>query len=89
MPRILMCPPDFYGIDYEINPWMSRQRQSDPTTAQAQWEALHNLLIAAGATIELLAPVEGLARPGLHRQCGADLSRPRGDGPLPPSRAPR
>ena len=25
-----MCPPDFYGIEYEINPWMSRQKQSDP-----------------------------------------------------------
>ena len=21
-PRILMCPPDYYGIEYEINPWM-------------------------------------------------------------------
>ena len=25
-PRILMCPPDFYGIEYEINPWMNRSR---------------------------------------------------------------
>ena len=25
---------DYYGIHYEINPWMSRQRQSDPTTAR-------------------------------------------------------
>jgi len=23
-PRILMCPPDFYGIEYEINPWMHK-----------------------------------------------------------------
>ena len=23
-PRILMCPPDHYGIEYEINPWMNR-----------------------------------------------------------------
>ena len=22
--RILMCPPDYYGIEYEINPWMNR-----------------------------------------------------------------
>jgi N-dimethylarginine dimethylaminohydrolase len=36
MPRILMCPPDFYGIHYEINPWMSRQRQSDQATARQQ-----------------------------------------------------
>src|ERR687892_541716 len=23
-PRILMCSPDYYGIEYEINPWMSK-----------------------------------------------------------------
>jgi N-dimethylarginine dimethylaminohydrolase len=60
MPRILMCPPDFYGIHYEINPWMSRQRQSDQATARQQWENLHRLLVEAGAEIPLLSPVEGL-----------------------------
>lgn len=23
-PRILMCRPDYFGIEYEINPWMDR-----------------------------------------------------------------
>ena len=32
-PRILMCPPDYYGIEYEINAWMSRERQSDHAIA--------------------------------------------------------
>ena len=27
-PHILMCPPDFYGIHYEINPWMDMSRQA-------------------------------------------------------------
>ena len=36
----LMCPPDFYGIEYEINPWMSRQRQADQMLAIEQWEGL-------------------------------------------------
>ena len=31
--RILMCPPDHYGIEYEINPWMSRQKQADHARA--------------------------------------------------------
>jgi hypothetical protein len=35
-PRILMCSPDYYGIEYEINPWMSRQRGSTPERAGAQ-----------------------------------------------------
>jgi N-dimethylarginine dimethylaminohydrolase len=60
MPRILMCPPDFYGIEYEINPWMSRQRQSDRPAASGQWMALKQLLQQAGANIELLPPQPGL-----------------------------
>src|SRR5437868_1257943 len=59
-PQILMCPPIYYGIEYEINPWMSRQRQADPVLATQQWNALRDLLEASGATIELLDPVEGL-----------------------------
>jgi len=60
MPTILMCPPDYYGIEYEINPWMSRSRQSDRALAVGQWEDLRSALEAAGASIELLPPVEGL-----------------------------
>ncbi len=60
MPLILMCPPDHYGIHYEINPWMSRQRQSDATVARDQWQGLKTHLIAAGAEIAILPPVEGL-----------------------------
>lgn len=60
MPNILMCPPAFYRIEYEINPWMSRQRQSDRPTAIEQWNGLRQLLEEAGAQISLLTPVEGL-----------------------------
>ena len=45
-PTILMCLPDFYGIEYEINPWMSRQRQSDRQAAIQQWTSLKQLLEA-------------------------------------------
>ena len=58
--RILMCPPDFYGIEYEINPWMNRERPSDHATATRQWHALRDLIEASGAEIELLEPVAGL-----------------------------
>jgi len=59
-PTILMCPPDFYGIEYEINPWMSRSRQSDSERSQSQWQALFELLTGLGAGVELLEPVKGL-----------------------------
>jgi len=55
-----MCPPDFYGIEYEINPWMSRARPSDRTLAQEQWADLKRTLEEAGATIDVMTPVAGL-----------------------------
>ncbi|QGJ70109.1 N-Dimethylarginine dimethylaminohydrolase [Planctomycetales bacterium 10988] len=59
-PRILMCPPDFYGIEYEINPWMDRRRQADRLKAIDQWTQLKTILTEAGAKIELLTPQAGL-----------------------------
>ncbi|WP_339911630.1 dimethylarginine dimethylaminohydrolase family protein [Symmachiella dynata] len=59
-PTILMCPPDFYGIEYEINPWMSRSRASDSQLAQQQWHALRDLLEEVGAEIRLMPPARGL-----------------------------
>jgi len=59
-PRILMCPPDHYGIEYEINAWMSRQRQAVHARAVEQWNRLRAILAAAGAEICELQPVPGL-----------------------------
>jgi N-dimethylarginine dimethylaminohydrolase len=59
-PRILMCPPDYYGIEYEINPWMSRSRGSTPERAHGQWRKLYETLVGLGVTVELLTPQPGL-----------------------------
>ncbi|HJT75648.1 MAG TPA: amidinotransferase, partial [Gemmataceae bacterium] len=59
-PRILMCPPDYYGIEYEINPWMSRSRGAARDRAAAQWQALHDALGGLGVTVELMAAQPGL-----------------------------
>jgi N-dimethylarginine dimethylaminohydrolase len=58
--QILMCPPDYYGVEYEINPWMSRQKQPDHALAVQQWTDLRAALQAAGAHTLLLTPVAGL-----------------------------
>ncbi len=58
-PSILMCPPDFYGIEYEINPWMSRSRASDDELAREQWKSLFDLLTSLGADIRLMPPSKG------------------------------
>jgi N-dimethylarginine dimethylaminohydrolase len=55
-----MCPPDYYGIEYEINPWMSRSRGSEQGRARAQWRQLHETLVGLGVQIELMKPRPGL-----------------------------
>jgi len=88
-PRILMCPPEYYGIHYEINPWMNRRQPADHVLAVRQWTQLRAILAAAGAEICLLPPVPGLpdmvftANAGLIHRRQAVLSRFR-----PPQRRP-
>lgn len=60
MPRILMCPPDHYGIEYEINPWMNLEVNADHQVATSQWQQLRGHLNAVGAHIEQVEPVKGL-----------------------------
>jgi N-dimethylarginine dimethylaminohydrolase len=55
-----MCPPDYYGIEYEINPWMNREVGSDPGRAVPQWTRLFEALVELGVTIQRLDPVPGL-----------------------------
>src|SRR5688572_28040533 len=59
-PHILMCPPDYYGIHYEINPWMDMTLQAEHAVAVGQWQALYNHIQDADAQVSLLDPVEGL-----------------------------
>src|SRR3990172_825363 len=60
MATFLMCPPDYYGIEYEINPWMSQSRNSIPELARQQWQALYDLLTKTlRVQIELIQPEKG------------------------------
>jgi len=56
MRRLLLCAPDYYGIEYEINPWMSRARGADTPVVQAQWRGLHAKLLSLGCEIDLIPP---------------------------------
>ncbi len=58
--RILMCRPDFYRIEYEINPWMHRDVDSDPAESRAQWLALRDVLTDLGAIVEEMEPAPDL-----------------------------
>lgn len=54
--RYLMCPPEHFGVLYEINPWMHREVRVDPDRTREQWDRLVANLRAAGAEVELLDP---------------------------------
>ncbi len=58
--RYLTCPPDHFGVLYEINPWMHREVKVARERARAQWEKLVENLEAAGAQIERQAPAPGV-----------------------------
>ncbi|GAB4210382.1 MAG: TIGR00300 family protein [Synechococcales cyanobacterium] len=55
----LMCPPEFYDVDYVINPWMEGNvHRSTKAIAQEQWHALHSLL-STHADVKLVPPAQG------------------------------
>jgi len=57
---ILMCPPDYFSVDYVINPWMAgNEGAPDKGRVLAQWQALRDEL-AAVADVELLDPQPNL-----------------------------
>jgi N-dimethylarginine dimethylaminohydrolase len=59
--QLLMCRPDYYGIEYEINPWMKRSHPSHAVQARQQWDALRWLLEERLAVdIRLVEPQPGL-----------------------------
>lgn len=54
--RVLMCPPDYFSVDYVINPWMAgNEGQLDSELANRQWQALRDA-IQGTADIDLLTP---------------------------------
>lgn len=61
MRELLMVRPDYYGVEYEINPWMSRLRPPSRERAVAQWEGLRRVLTEEiGAVVHLAEPQPGL-----------------------------
>ncbi|QCS48916.1 TIGR00300 family protein [Picosynechococcus sp. PCC 11901] len=57
--RILMCAPDYYEVDYVINPWMEGNvHKSSQAQAIEQWQALHQI-IKEYAVVDLVPPAQG------------------------------
>lgn len=61
MSRLLVCPPDYFDIEYEINPWMRLSNRVDRERARTQWHGLMKVLEEqVGAFLERMPPVRGL-----------------------------
>lgn len=63
--RVAMSPPDFFSVDYVINPWMdpaSWHQDADQLAHDAQtgWQALKQTYERLGATVHVEPPVAGL-----------------------------
>ncbi|MBV9297365.1 MAG: TIGR00300 family protein [Verrucomicrobia bacterium] len=57
--RYLMCPPEFFQVDYVINPWMEGNiDRANGALAAEQWHHLH-LILAGQGKIELISPLAG------------------------------
>ena len=80
-----MCPPDHYGIEYEINPWMDRRQGADRHLAMTQWQDLRRLLEQAGATIDCLEPVAGMPDLVFTANAAMIYGKRGHSGPFPPS----
>jgi len=56
----LMCPPDYYAVEYAINPWMKTGEPVDLALARRQWEQLKATYVSLGHTVHTIGAVPGL-----------------------------
>ena len=55
-----MCPPRFFAVTYEINPWMHVGESVDADLAGRQWTAIRRTYERLGHEVEVIDPVPGL-----------------------------
>src|SRR6266699_5088174 len=56
----LMCPPEYFTVEYALNPWMHPGEPVDFPLAMRQWEQLKATYIGLGHTVRVIPPVPGL-----------------------------
>jgi N-dimethylarginine dimethylaminohydrolase len=57
---ILMCRPEYFTVNYRINPWMHPEQPTDTSLAVSQWEVLYQTYLDLGFDIHLIDPIDGL-----------------------------
>jgi N-dimethylarginine dimethylaminohydrolase len=56
----LMCPPEYFAVEYAINPWMNPDQPVDLALARRQWEQLRSTYLRLGHAVRIIDPVPGL-----------------------------
>ena len=61
MPKhVLLCPPAYFDVIDQKNPYMSEKIPVDHIRAQRQWQALRSALEQAGCQVETIPPAPDL-----------------------------
>jgi N-dimethylarginine dimethylaminohydrolase len=58
--RVLMCPPDYFNVVDQKNPYMSANATVNHAKARRQWKVLRTALEQCGCEVETIDPVKGL-----------------------------
>ena len=56
----LMCPPEYFAVEYAINPWMHPGQPVDAARAMRQWQQLRAAFTGLGHTVRTIDPEPGL-----------------------------
>jgi N-dimethylarginine dimethylaminohydrolase len=56
----LMCPPDYFRVEYAINPWMHPDEPADAGLALRQWQNLRDTYRGLGHVVRTIDPLPGL-----------------------------
>ncbi len=56
----LMCPPEYFAVQYAINPWMNPDQPVDLSVARGQWEGLRSTYLGLGHAVRIIDPQPGL-----------------------------
>lgn len=60
MLNVLLCPPNYFDVVDQKNPYMSRESAVDRVKARSQWENLRSVLQQSGCEVATIQPVEDL-----------------------------
>jgi N-dimethylarginine dimethylaminohydrolase len=69
MDSFLLCPPDYFTVDYSINPWMTGEAV-DTKIAIFEWLDLVMKIQKSGAEVKTMKPVYGLPDMVFTANCG-------------------